>query len=156
MIIFGAALTIVGVYLISIGSSWWWSILSLFGVFCLVTWGKILLEGSMTLVFYIQGGMLYFTMDRTKTVVENLDEIKEANFYSKVYALSGIQNFWRYVYSVNGSTSTDQLNIIYDGKQEELADLGAHEVDLLAKDLKEIAVFLYGHNPAIQIGKPTA
>jgi hypothetical protein len=154
MILFGIALFLGGSFLVYTGGSWWWTILILFGIFCVWTWSSILYKGSMTLVFFVKDELMYFTYDRTKIVLNRLDEIKETKFYTHSFELHSIQNFWRYVLKVNGGTTTDNLHFMYEGEKIELADLNANEVELNDKDLKEIAIFLHAHNPHISIGKP--
>lgn len=108
----------------------------------------------MTLVFLVRNGFLYFTYDRTKVVLEHLDDIEAFEFFTYQFELARIQNFWRYIQKLNGAVSTDILHFVYDGKQINLADLGMNEVNLSEQQLKDIAIFLISHEPRIAIGKP--
>jgi hypothetical protein len=154
MVLFGIACCAVSGFFLFQGLSYWWIIGILFGLFCIVTWINILRKGSMTLVFLVQNGILYFTYERTKVVLEHLDAIKAFEFFSNQYELGRIKNFWRHIQKLNGAVSTDILHIVYDGRQINLADLGMNEVELSEKQLKEIAIFLLSHQPSIAIGKP--
>lgn len=154
MIIFGVVVFGVAAKFLIDGASWWWLIGIAFGIFCAYNWTMIIIRGSMTLVFFVKDGYLYFTYDRTKIVANNLEEIQATTFVTNTYNLGLIQRFWRYQVTVNQATTSDFLYFLYNGQQLELADLAYHEVKLTKKQVEEIALFLLGHQPNIQFGKP--
>lgn len=153
MILFG--LFLIGVFgMVTYKTSiYWWLIGLAFGLFCVYHWSNIILKGGRTLVFYIKNQVLYFTFENTREVVQQLENIKTADFYTKAYSLEDIQNFWRYIHEVNGAVRNDILYFTYENKKETLADLGYYEVKLDEEDLMKIAKFLLSHSPTIRIGE---
>ncbi|MCB0509827.1 MAG: hypothetical protein KDC82_03610 [Bacteroidetes bacterium] len=153
MIIFGLAALAISAWLIIIGYSLWWLILTAFGLFCILNWTKILLDGSRTLVFYIQNGWLYFSFEKSKKIVAKLDEIEKGEYYSSKFELAEVEKFWRHIYISDGNTHEDELWIKYQGEKVKLADLHQYESKLSDKDLLAIAHFLKYHQPKLSLGK---
>ena len=153
MVLFGIFLIAMGAWLIVSGGSWWWLILVLFGVFCLYHWAKILIQGSMSLVLYVDSGNLYVTYDHTKHIITKMEEIKRLEHYTKLYELSKINRFWQYITRTNGVVNSDVLYFLYEQKEEVLADLDYYGATITEEDLNKILHFLLSHNPNIQIGK---
>lgn len=155
MIVFGLALLLGTGFMIFEGGKLWWLIGAFLGLFCIYHWTNIILKGGRTLVFYVNNNILYFTYAQTKIVVQELEQIKSMTFFTAMYNLAEIQNFWRYIRTANGAVNTDALRLKYQNEKIELADLNYHELRLEENDLNKIALFLIDHNPKIQLGEPT-
>lgn len=153
MIIFGLGAIIIPTWLIYLGYSLWWLLSAALGIFCIYNWTRIILQGSRSLVFYIQNSWLYFSYETSKKIVTKLDQIEKGEFYTSKFELTKLENFWRHIYTSDGNTHEDELWLKYDSEKVRLADLHQLETKLTDNDLLAIAQFLKYHQATIVLGK---